>query len=249
MDSFLQNHTFDEDDANVGWVRSVTTFAFPSEIFLRTLQCREEALKTAPPTTLHSVPAWDWLVVARNDILIYTDVVIPPPLNPVEGVLDDFGLPSHDKEGELHLPPIYVRARMARGLRNLTTDHFSWLYDTSACVDGCPAPCTKGSPRLFVTEDQFALVPNISADAYFNAYTATRNATKLQGACGTRFSPGLEHVPAGWNEGRLTCALIADGVRFEPYALRAVLSPLVMHRSETWDGVAQPEHPIQKDCS
>jgi hypothetical protein len=136
---------------------------------------------------------------------------------------------------------------MARGLRNLTTDHFSWLYDTGACVDGCPAPCARGSPRLFVTDDQFALVPSISADAYFNAYAATQNASasKLQEACGTRFSPGLEYVQAG----RLTCALIAGGVRFEPFSLRAVLSPLIVHRSALWDGVVLPEHPIQKDCS
>ncbi len=74
--------------------------------------------------------------MARNDILIYTDVVIPPPLNPMEGSWTTLAHPSHDNEGELHAP-IYVRARMARGLRNLTTDHFSWLYDTTARVDGC----------------------------------------------------------------------------------------------------------------
>jgi hypothetical protein len=247
VEDCLTRNSFDAD-SSVGWIRSVTTFAFPSKTFLRAMQCRESALLSAPPTPPSSVPVWDWLAVSRNDILIHNDVVVPPPLNPVEGVLDDFDLPSHDKEGELHLPPIYVRARMARGRRNLTTDHFSWQYDKPTCVDSCPAPCGTGSPRLFVTDDQFALVPNISADGYFNAYTVINNSTTYQQACGNRFSPGLEHVQRQWNEGIFTCALVASGLRFEPFALRAVLSPLVRHSVREWAGIVLPEQPIQKDC-
>ena len=188
---------------------------------------------------------YEWWVFIRLGLVLFAPLELPPTPQP-------------------DAPPLlFSRARLAGNMPEglpLTSWHFSWLnmeFDGERCVDGCVAGCMQAfdtaAEGLWVSDDALVAIPKGAALAFFDAafFQSERD-----------FSECLQHfsITDFWHwihitsEFKFTCAILAQGVSFAPWAARAQLS---MHQKsntqaelQVWGGRVglPPEKKTNKNC-
>ena len=179
---------------------------------------------------------YEWFVVTRPDLVLLGPLSV-----------------THRDPRALHTR-LRMAAQLGEGAPPLTTDHFSWLFSDDRCVDGCAAPCGhafSGTEEVLLFDDMLSIFSHRLSGAFFSTY-ALELRQDVMDACrsGLYLHPFWAWV-AAMGETRFTCAMFAQGVAWQPLALRAQLSSLSatgVRGALPFIGVP-PVNAIAKNCS